>query len=162
MADGLNKVLCIGRLGADPELRFTGNGQPVMDMRIACTESWFDKGSNQRKEHTEWITCTVWGARAEALAKVVKKGDLICVEGSIRTTSYEDRDGNKRYQTKVQTSNVVLCGGGKGSGGGGQRGRSANEEPQGGGYGVGYGGQGDDDVPFASCDIAHDLRRWGL
>jgi single-strand DNA-binding protein len=152
MADGLNRVTCLGRLGADPELRFTQGGQAVMDLRIACTESWFDKATNQRKEHTEWITCTLWGARAEGLAKVVKKGDLICVEGSIRTTSYDDRDGNKRYQTKVQTSNVVLCGGGKGAGGGGQRGGGAskNEAPSddGGGYGGGYGSGNGDDIPF--------------
>jgi len=133
-------------LGADPELRFTQGGKAVMDLRVACSESWFDRGANQRREHTEWVTCTLWGARAEALAKVLHKGDLIYLEGPLRTTSYEDRDGNKRWKTFVEVRDVKLCGGGKG--GGGQRGAApANEEPQGGGYGGGY-GQGDDDIPF--------------
>jgi len=138
--DGLNRVLVMGNLGADPELRFTHGGAAVLNMRIAVTESYLDR-DKVRKERTEWVNAVVWGARAEGLKKVLSKGSRLLVEGSLRTSSYDDRDGNKRYKTEVVANNVVLCGGG-------QRGAApANEEPHGGCYGGGY-GQGDDDIPF--------------
>lgn len=112
MADGLNRVTLLGNLGADPELRHTQSGQAVLNLRIACSESWFDKESNERKERTEWVSVTVWGKRAEGLSKVLGKGDRICVEGSLRTSSYE-KDGDKRYKTEVNATNIVLCGGGR-------------------------------------------------
>lgn len=115
MADGLNRWTGIGRLGGDPELRFAGN-TPVLNMSLACEESWFDKASNQRKSRTEWIPCVLWGARAESLAKILGKGDLICVEGSLYTEQWNDKAGNKRSAIKVRASNVVLCGGRRGGG----------------------------------------------
>ena len=115
MADGLNKVMLLGNLGADPELRTTQQGTAILKLRIATTESYLDK-NNVRQERTEWHQCTLWGKRGEALSKFLKKGDRIFVEGSLRTTSYE-KNGEKRYSTEVNVLNVILAGGGKREGG---------------------------------------------
>ena len=132
MADGLNKVMLLGNLGQDPELRLTQGGQALLKLRIATTESYLDKGG-QRQERTEWHSITLWGKRAEALAKFLTKGTTVFVEGSLRTDSYE-KNGEKRYQTVVNATNIILTGrrGGGGEGGGGEGG--------GGGYGGGGGG----------------------
>lgn len=111
MAEGLNRVMILGNLGADPELRTTQGGQAILKLRIATTENYLDK-SNTRQERTEWHSATVWGKRGEALAKILTKGDRIFVEGSLRTSSYE-KDGEKRYRTEIVASNVILGGGGK-------------------------------------------------
>lgn len=116
MSNGLNKVMLLGRIGADPELRFTQGGQAVLNMRLATTESYLDK-DKVRKERTDWHTVCVWGKRAEGLAKFLTKGSLLFVEGSIRTSSYDDREGNKRYKTEIVANNVVLAGSKGGSGG---------------------------------------------
>jgi single-strand DNA-binding protein len=159
MAEGLNRVMLLGNLGADPELRFTQGGQAVLNMRIATTESYLDK-DKVRRERTDWHNVVVWGKRGEALAKILAKGSSIFVEGSIRTSSYDDREGNKRYKTEIIANNVLLTGRGRGgapdeagappyeggdygpppgppAGGGGGYGRGG-----GGGGGGGYGGRG--------------------
>ena len=107
--DGLNRVTALGNLGADPELRMTQGGQGVLNLRMACTETYLDKDRN-KQERTEWVSVTVWGKRGEGLAKILKKGDRILVEGSLRTSSYEDRDGNKRYKTEVIAREILLQG----------------------------------------------------
>src|SRR5438067_1690582 len=104
MAEGLNRVLLLGNLGADPELKVTQGGQAVLKLRLATTESYLDK-SNTRQERTEWHSITVWGRRGEALAKILSKGRSIFVEGSLRTSSYE-KDGEKRYRTEVIANNI--------------------------------------------------------
>jgi single-strand DNA-binding protein len=146
MADGLNRVCLLGNLGADPELRYTGNGQPVLNMRMACSESWFDKTANARKERTEWINVTIWGKRGEALAKILKKGSRALVEGRLQTSQYEDREGNKRYKTEVVALNVLLAGGTNG-GNGGSRQASPPDDFDGGGGGGGF-GSNDDELPY--------------
>jgi single-strand DNA-binding protein len=114
MADGLNKVMLFGNLGADPELKVTQSGSAVLKMRLATTTSWKnDKG--ERQERTEWHSIALWGKRAEALAKFLKQGDKLFIEGEIRTSSYE-KNGEKRYRTEINASNVIL-GGGKGGNG---------------------------------------------
>jgi single-strand DNA-binding protein len=134
MAEGLNRVMLLGNLGADPELRFTQSGQAVLNMRLATTETYLDR-DKVRKERTDWHNVVVWGKRAEALGKILNKGSSIFVEGSLRTSSYEDRDGNKRYKTEVVANNILLTGSG--------RGRSAAAEDAGGEGGEGgYGGGG--------------------
>ena len=116
MAEGLNKVLLLGNLGADPELRVTPGGQAILKLRLATTESYLDR-SNTRQERTEWHRITIWGKRGEALAKILTKGDRLFVEGRIQTSSYE-KNGEKRYRTEVIASNVILSGGGRGRGAG--------------------------------------------
>jgi len=139
--NGLNRVMLLGNLGADPELRMTGGGQAVLNLRLATTESYLDK-QKARQERTEWHNVIVWGKRAEGLARILKKGDRIFIEGGLRTSSYDDRDGNKRYKTEVVASDVILNG--KAVGGGSRKDDDA--EPL--GPGESKFGDGDDDIPF--------------
>lgn len=120
MAEGLNRCMLLGNLGADPELRATPGGQSVLKLRLATTESYLDK-SNTRQERTEWHRITIWGKRGEALAKILGKGDRIFVEGRIQTSTYE-KDGEKRYSTEIVATNVILSGGKRQE-------RSESEEP---------------------------------
>ena len=158
MAEGLNRVMLIGNLGADPELRYTQGNQPVLSIRLATTES-FNNRAGERQERTEWHAVTLWGKRAEALSKFLSKGERIFVEGRVQYRQWEDRDGNKRWSTDIVANNVILLGGRGGSGGGGGGGRrdgggdfggddfGGGGPPPGGGGDFG-GGDFDDDVPF--------------
>jgi single-strand DNA-binding protein len=109
MSEGMNKVMLLGNLGAEPELRMTAGGQAILKLRLATNESYLDK-SNVRQERTEWHAVTVFGNRAEALAKILTQGRCILVEGSIRTSTY-DKDGQKLYRTEIIANNIVLTGG---------------------------------------------------
>lgn len=109
MAEGLNRVILLGNLGADPELRVTQGGTAVLKLRLATTERFIDR-NGAKQERTEWHSVTLWGKRGEALHKYLTKGSRLLIEGSLRTSSYEDRDGNKRYRTEVIASNVVFAG----------------------------------------------------
>jgi single-strand DNA-binding protein len=139
-AEGLNKVMLIGNLGADPELKYTQGGQAVMTIRLATTERYVSKGG-ERQERTEWHTVVLWGNRAEALAKFLNKGKTIYVEGRLQTRSWDDKDGNKKYKTEINANQILLLGGGRGGGGGGD---DFGGEGGGGGGGGGrsYGGRG--------------------
>jgi single-strand DNA-binding protein len=114
MSHGLNRVMLMGNLGGDPELRVTQAGLPVLTIRLATTASYLDK-DKIRRERTDWHNVIVWGKRADALAKILHKGSRIFVEGSLRTSSYDDRDGRKRHKTEVIASEVVLAGEGRGA-----------------------------------------------
>lgn len=109
MAEGLNRVMLLGNLGQDPELRNTQGGQSVLKLRIATTERYLD-ANKAWQERTEWHSVVVWGKRGEALHRILSKGSTIFIEGSLRTTSYE-KDGVKRYTTEVVAQNVILAGG---------------------------------------------------
>ncbi len=126
MAEGLNRVMLLGNLGADPELRYTQSGQAVLNMRLATTESYLDR-NKVRQERTDWHNVVLWGKRGEALAKFLTKGSTIFVEGGLRTSSYDDKDGNKRYKTEIHATNIILAGRGR-AGASGEIG-----EPSGGG-----------------------------
>jgi single-strand DNA-binding protein len=163
MAEGLNRVTLLGNLGADPELRVTPGGQAVLKLRLATNESYLDR-NNVRQERTEWHRVTVWGRRAEALGKILQKGDSLLIEGRLQTSSYE-KNGEKRYSTEVVANNIVLPGGGRGRGEGAREGgREAGRELTGAragrepvdapadefvdsGAGGGAGGA-EDDIPF--------------
>ncbi len=139
--DGLNRVMLLGNLGADPELRMTAGGQAVLNIRMATAESYLDK-NKERAERTEWHTVVVWGKRAEGLNKVLGKGDRIYVEGGLRTSSYEDRDGNKRYKTEIVARDVLLQGSKDGARKGGKGPSKVDrEDPD------DFGGAPDDDDP---------------
>ena len=151
MAGGVNKVLLIGNLGADPDMRYTPSGAGVCEMRLATNESWTDK-SGQKQERTEWHRIVVWGKRAELCAKYLQKGRQCFVEGRLRTRSWEDRDGNKRYTTEIVATDVQFLGG-RGGGGGNGEGDfpPPPAEPEGGfegGGDSGATGSPDDDIPF--------------
>src|SRR4029079_11685308 len=137
MADGLNRVILLGNLGADPELKMTQGGQAVLKLRLATTETYLDKNQT-RQERTEWHSVTLWGKRGEALSKFLTKGERIFVEGSLRTSSYE-KDGEKRYRTEVVANNIILGGRGRGEGamaeGGGGFERRPPPQREGGGGG---------------------------
>ena len=145
----LNKVMLIGRLGADPELRQTTSGTSVCEMRIATNESWFDKNANERRERTEWHRVVVWGRVGENCAKFLSKGSQAYVEGRIQTREWQDQSGNKRYTTEVVANNVqFLSTRGGGSGGGGYDAPpppSDADMPAGGGS---DGSFSDDEIPF--------------
>jgi single-strand DNA-binding protein len=151
MAGGVNKVILVGNLGADPDMRYTPSGQGVCELRVATSESWNDK-NGQRQERVEWHRIVVWGKRAEVCAKYLSKGRQVYVEGRIQTRSYDDKEGNKRYITEVIANDVQFLGGRGEGGGGGGRGRSDEgpppSEPYGGPSGGGGGGGPDDDIPF--------------
>lgn len=157
-SEGLNKVLLIGNLGQDPEVKFTQGGQAVMKLRLATTERYGNK-AGERQERTEWHTVVVWGNRAEALGKILSKGRTIYVEGRLQTRQWEDKEGQKRYTTEINANQILLLGGGggrggddfEGGGGGGGGGRSYGGNRGGGSMPADdFGGDigGDDDIPF--------------
>lgn len=168
MAGGVNKVILIGNLGADPEVRFTPGGQAVANFRIATSESWVDK-NGQKQERTEWHRIVVWGKLAELCGEYLKKGRQCYVEGRLQTREWTDKENRKNYTTEVVANAVTFLGGGGrdagdgmgGGGGGGGGGRRQFSQSRGGdnndygqpppddmGGGHGGGGNGDDDIPF--------------
>ncbi len=150
MSEGLNKVMLIGNLGQDPELKFTDGGQAVLKLRIATTERYADK-KGERQERTEWHSVVVWGKRAEALNKILRKGRTIYVEGRLQTRSWEDKNGGaKRYATEVNATQILLMGSGKRDGGGdgdeeSEPRQARQPKPS---APSGDDGFGDDDIPF--------------
>ncbi len=134
MARGINKVILVGNLGADPETRYTPSGTAITSIRIATSESWKDKQTGEQQERTEWHRVDFFGRLAEIAGEYLKKGRQVYVEGRLRTDEYE-KDGVKRYSTKIVADEMQMLGGreGGGEGGGGYGG---------GGGGGGYGGGG--------------------
>ncbi|AGC42462.1 single-strand binding protein [Myxococcus stipitatus DSM 14675] len=171
MAGGVNKVILIGNLGADPEVRFTPGGQAVANFRIATSESWNDK-NGQKQERTEWHRIVVWGKLAELCGEYLKKGRQCYVEGRLQTREWTDKENRKNYTTEVVANAVTFLGGrdagdgmGGGGGGGGGRRQFGGQQQRGGmdggdygqpppmddgmgGGGGGGGGNNEDDIPF--------------
>ena len=152
----VNKAIIVGNLGRDPEVRFTPSGKAVARFSVATTERWTDQ-QGQKQERTEWHNIVVWGRQAETCGQYLAKGRQVFIEGSIRSRSYDDKDGNKRYITEIIASDVQFLGGGGREGGGGARSGSRGDDGPpppsdadfgGGGYGGGGGGGPDDDIPF--------------
>ena len=164
MARGINKVILVGNLGADPETRAMPSGTTVANLRIATSESWRDKQSGEQQERTEWHRVVLFGRLGEIAAEYLKKGSQVYIEGSLRTRKWTDKQGNERYSTEIIGNELQMLGGrGGGVGGGspggsGPRGEAPSyaEESGGsggrGGSGMGGGGGGaedfDDDIPF--------------
>jgi single-strand DNA-binding protein len=159
MARGINKVILIGNLGADPETRAMPSGTTVANLRVATSESWRDKQSGEQQERTEWHRVALFGRLAEIAAEYLKKGSQVYIEGSLRTRKWQDKQGNERYSTEIIGNELQMLGGrGGGAGGGGgagapERGGAAPayaEEHSGGGGGASAprGEEFDDDIPF--------------
>ncbi len=158
MAGGINKVILIGNLGKDPEVRFTPSGQAVANFNIATSESWNDKTTNQKVEKTEWHRIVVWGKLGELCGEYLKKGRQCYVEGRLQTREWTDKEGQKKYTTEVVANTVQFLGGAPGgraadAGGGyqagGSRPESAGNESPGGSPPDEMGGPPPaDDIPF--------------
>ncbi len=147
---GVNKVILIGNLGRDPELRYTQSGQAVANFTLATTENWNDRSSGERVERTEWHRIVVWGRSGEMCAKYLSKGRTVYVEGRLQTREWEDREGQKRRTTEINAQTVQFLGGPKGSGGS-RDGIAVGEEPQepsGGSDAPAPAPAGDDDITF--------------
>lgn len=138
---GVNKCILLGRVGKPPEVKSTGNGQRVANFSIATSESYKDKSTGEKKEITDWHNIVIWGQLADVIEKYVNKGDMIYVEGKMRTRSWE-KDGITRYTTEVIGSNITLLGN-KGSGGG-----SSDSRPQQNNQTNYASNEGTDDLPF--------------
>jgi len=136
----VNKVILVGNLGADPELKYTPSSRALCNLRIATTEVYKDKGG-QRQEKTEWHRVTVWGDQAENCSKYLAKGRSVYIEGRLQTRSY-DKEGQKHYATDVVADRVVFLGSGAGGGAGGEGGG-----PRRAGAGGGGGGRNGNDGP---------------
>jgi single-strand DNA-binding protein len=163
MAGSVNKVILVGNLGADPEVRHTQDGRPIVNLRLATSESWRDRSSGERRERTEWHRVVIF---SEGLAKIaeqyLKKGSKIYLEGQLQTRKWQDQSGQDRYSTEVvlQGFNSTLTMlDGRGEGGGGMGGGGGGSSSMGGGGGGGGGrpsapaedfggGDFDDEVPF--------------
>src|ERR1700760_3751041 len=137
MARGINKVILVGNLGADPEPRAMPSGTTVANLRIATSESWRDKQSGEQQERTEWHRVVLFGRLGEIAAEYLKKGSQVYIEGSLRTRKWQDKQGPERYCTEIVGKDMQVVGG-RGGGGGGGRGGG------GGGGGMGGGGGGGD------------------
>jgi len=131
MARGINKVILVGNLGADPETRYTTSGSAITSIRIATSESWKDKQTGEQQERTEWHRVKFFGRLAEIAGEYLKKGRQVYVEGSLRTDKYTDKDGVERYSTDIIANEMQMLGGAGGGSGG-----------EGGGFGGGGGGGG--------------------
>jgi single-strand DNA-binding protein len=106
----LNKVMLIGNLGRDPEVRYTQGGTPVANFTMATSERWNDSATGEKKERTEWHRIVVWGKQAEIAGEFLRKGKQVYVEGSLQTREWTDRDGNKRYTTEVKAQQFTMLG----------------------------------------------------
>jgi len=118
MARGVNKVILVGNLGADPETRYMPSGGAVTNIRIATSESWKDKTSGEQQERTEWHNVVFFGRLAEIAAEYLRKGRQVYVEGSLRTRKWEGKDGGERYTTEIVASEMQMLGGRAGGAGG--------------------------------------------
>jgi len=140
---GVNKVILIGNLGANPELRYTPGGQAVANLRIATTERWTDK-AGQRQEATEWHRVVLWGKQAEVAGQYLVKGRQVYIEGRIRTRQWQDQQGQKRFSTEIVAQSMQLIGG--------RSDRPADEAPATvppeEAAAPDFGGGPDDDIPF--------------
>ena len=131
----VNKVILLGNLGRDPELKYTPSGTAVANFTVATNETWRDK-EGQKQEHTEWHRVVVWGKLAEICGEYLRKGRQVYIEGAIRSRSYKDRDGNEKSVTEIRADNLVMIGRAEGARGEGER--PSEKEPE----------YSDEDIPF--------------
>ena len=170
MARGVNKVILVGNLGADPETRAMPSGSTVANLRIATSESWRDKTSGEQQERTEWHRVALFGKLAEIASEYLRKGSQVYIEGSLRTRKWQDKQGNERFSTEIVGNEMQMlggraggggAGGGGGSGGGGYErsgsstGGSSGGASAGGGSGGKGGGSSDPYAEYAGPQGGH-------
>ena len=170
MARGINKVILIGNLGADPETRAMPSGTTVANLRVATSESWRDKQTGEQQERTEWHRVAFFGRLAEVAGEYLRKGSQVYIEGSLRTRKWQDKQGNERYSTEIIGNDMQMLGsrggggaggsaaagagaesatrGGPGGGPGGGGAPPSDAEESAGGTAAGRGEDFDDDIPF--------------
>ncbi len=141
MAQGINKVMIMGNLGADPEVRYMPSGSAVTNIRVATSETWKDKQSGEKQQRTEWHRIVLFNRLAEIAAQYLKKGSRVFVEGSIRTNKWQDQSGNDRYTTEIIASSMQLMDS-KGGGGAAPEFDDEAAESTSGGAGNGSSGSG--------------------
>src|SRR5262250_2947738 len=137
MAKSVNKVILSGRLGRDPELKYTASGVPFCRFSIATDDVWNDKGSGERQERTEWHNIVAWDRLAEICNQYLTKGKQVYIEGSLQTREWDDQEGDKRKTTEIRARDMVMLSGGGEGAGGGQRRAAAATEMGGGGTSTG-------------------------
>ncbi|TLZ22148.1 MAG: single-stranded DNA-binding protein [Gammaproteobacteria bacterium] len=161
MARGINKVIIIGNLGADPETRAMPSGTTVANLRVATSESWRDKQTGEQQERTEWHRVALFGRLAEIAGEYLRKGSQVYIEGSLRTRKWQDKQGNDRYSTEIVGNDLQMLGGRGGGAGAAPMGGAPESAARGGtgggapafaeessGGGGGKGDDFDDDIPF--------------
>jgi single-strand DNA-binding protein len=158
MARGINKVILVGNLGSDPEVRYTASGDAVATISVATAESWKDKQTGEKQERTEWHRVVMFRRLGEIAGEYLKKGSQVYIEGKLRTRKWQGQDGNDRYTTEIIADEMQMLGGRGGGGGGGNFGGGGSQGDGGqGGGGQGGGGNAppqpgpddfDDDIPF--------------
>lgn len=140
---GLNKVMIIGNLGADPEMRYTPSGAAVANFNVACSRRWTNRQTGEQQEETEWVRVVLWERQAEIASQYLQKGSQVYIEGRLQTREWEDREGNRRWTTEVIGREMVMLG---------SRGGGGGDFGGGGGYSQGAPSQGGpvdaDDLPF--------------
>ncbi len=159
MARGINKVILVGNLGNDPDVRYTASGAAVANVSIATTDSWKDKESGEMQDRTEWHKVVFFGRLAEIVAEYLKKGSQVYVEGRLQTRKWQDKEGHDRYTTEIVAGEMQMLGGRGGSGGGGGGGNQTQDSSSEDGQTRGGGNNKrqskppaedfvDDDIPF--------------
>jgi single-strand DNA-binding protein len=157
MARGVNKVILVGNLGKDPEVRYSPNGGAVANITLATSESWKDKNSGEKVEKTEWHRVVFFGRLAEIAGEYLKKGSQVYIEGRLQTRKWQDKEGKDRYTTEIVAGEMQMLGSREGRGGASAefdqsadegRSASAGRAPAAAGAGKSGGGDFDDDIPF--------------
>ena len=158
MARGINKVILVGNLGADPDTRYMPSGKAVTYIRVATSESWKDRTTGDMQERTEWHSVVMYDKLGEIAAEYLRKGSQVYIEGKIRTRKWQDKEGKDRYTTEVIADQMQMLGGRGGGGGASSEPRSPRQTPPAAedrtpgpadeGGGGGGGGEFDDDIPF--------------
>jgi single-strand DNA-binding protein len=145
MSRGINKVILVGNLGADPETRYMPSGGAVTNLRLATSESWKDKNTGDQQERTEWHRVALFGRLAEVAAEYLRKGSQVYIEGKLRTRKWQDRDGHDRFTTEIVANEMQMLGSRGGAGAGAP---ASQQEPAMVSDDGPPGGDFDDDIPF--------------
>ena len=150
MARGVNKVILVGNLGQDPEVKYMPSGQAVCNISIATTDSWNDKSTGEKQERTEWHRVVFFRRLAEIAGEYLRKGSQVYVEGRLQTRKWQDQSGNDRYTTEIVVNDMQMLGGRGGAGGGFDNAPPAGQEPAATTppSSSGTGDDFDDDIPF--------------